>query len=48
MRVKIVSPSHLTEKWFGKFKNSFNNNASLLYVGRLKIEKGIFSFLKNF
>ncbi len=45
---KIVSPSHLTEKWFKNLKTVSINNASLLYVGRLKIEKGIFSFLKIF
>ena len=45
---KIVSPSHLTEKWFENLKTVSINNASLLYVGRLKIEKGIFSFLKIF
>ena len=43
---KIVSPSHLTEKWFQNLKTVSINNANLLYVGRIKIEKGIFSFLK--
>ena len=38
----------MTEKWFENLKTVSINNASLLYVGRLKIEKGIFSFLKIF
>ena len=45
---KIVSPSHLTEKWFQNLKTVSTNNANLLYIGRIKIEKGIFSFLKIF
>ncbi|MAJ45463.1 MAG: hypothetical protein CMF96_12080 [Candidatus Marinimicrobia bacterium] len=45
---KIVSPSHLTEKWFENTKPVSINKVDLLYVGRIKVEKGIFSFLKIF
>ncbi len=43
---KIVSPSQLTETWFSPHQNANLKNISLLYVGRLKVEKGIFSLLK--
>ena len=42
---KIVSPSQLSEKWFLNRINPELNKPKLLYVGRLKIEKGIFSLL---
>ena len=40
---KIVSPSQLDTVWFRKPKNLEIKNFRLLYVGRLRIEKGIFS-----
>ena len=44
----VVSPSHLSKNWFKDFKKINIENISLLYVGRIRIEKGIFSFLKIF
>ena len=43
---KIVSPSQLSKKWF--LSHSYPNlkQTKLLYVGRIKVEKGIFSLLK--
>jgi len=41
----VVNPSQLNEKWFkGEIKIN-PNNVKLLYVGRLRVEKGIFSLL---
>ena len=45
---KIVSPSQLTDQWFKSHKQAQQDKVRLLYVGRLRIEKGIFSFLKIF
>ena len=45
---KIVSPSQLTESWFKNTTQSTLDKARLLYVGRIRVEKGIFSFLKLF
>lgn len=45
---KIVSPSQLTESWFKNTTQSNLDKARLLYVGRIRVEKGIFSFLKLF
>ncbi len=45
---KIVSPSQLTEVWFKNTTKSNLDKARLLYVGRIRVEKGIFSFLKLF
>jgi glycosyltransferase involved in cell wall biosynthesis len=42
----VVSPSQLNEKWFTDRKPSNLKNIRLLYVGRIKIEKGVFSLLK--
>ena len=44
----IVSPSQLTSQWSINQKEVDLNKAKLLYVGRLRIEKGIFSFLELF
>ncbi len=41
----VVSPSQLNEKWFSKRKEPNLNQVKILYVGRIKKEKGIFSFL---
>jgi len=42
---EVVSPSQLSEMWFTDNKGSSLEKVKLLYVGRLKIEKGIFSLL---
>ena len=42
----IVKPSQLNEKWFANIKPPNLNNIKLLYIGRLKKEKGIFDLLK--
>jgi glycosyltransferase involved in cell wall biosynthesis len=44
----IVSPSQLTESWFKNTTQSNLDKVRLLYVGRIRVEKGIFSFLKLF
>ena len=43
---KIVIPSQLTNKWFHSHQKPNLNKIELLYVGRIKVEKGIFSLLK--
>jgi len=40
---KIVSPSQLDSTWLRQPKNLEINNFKLLYVGRIRIEKGIYS-----
>ncbi len=40
---KIVSPSQLDSVWFRKPKSLEIKNFKLLYVGRIRVEKGIFS-----
>ncbi len=42
---KIVKPSQLDSKWLRQPKNLEIKNFKLLYVGRFKVEKGIFSLL---
>ena len=42
---KIVSPSQLDSTWLRQPKNAEIRNFKLLYVGRLKVEKGIFSLI---
>jgi len=42
----IVNPSQLNEKWFTNKKEIDFDNTRLLYVGRIRVEKGIFSLLK--
>ena len=47
---KIVHPSQLDSIWLRKPKNLVINNFKLLYVGRIRVEKGIFfltSLIKN-
>ena len=41
----IVSPSHLNEKWFKNYKEPNLKKINFLYVGRIRIEKGIFSLI---
>ena len=43
---EIVHPSQLSEKWFLPEKRINFNEIKLLYVGRVRVEKGIFSLLK--
>ena len=40
---KIINPSQLDSSWLRQSKNIEIKNFKLLYVGRMKIEKGIFS-----
>ena len=40
---KIINPSQLDSTWLRQPKNTEIKNFKLLYVGRLKVEKGIFS-----
>ena len=42
---KIISPSQLDSTWLRQPKNTNVKNFKLLYVGRLKVEKGIFSLI---
>ena len=42
---KIVYPSRLNEKWFIGYNQKLNNLNTLLYVGRIRVEKGIFSLI---
>ena len=42
----IVSPSELDQSWERNVKDAPLNKVKLLYVGRVKVEKGIFSLLK--
>ena len=41
----VVSPSQLDQKWFSETKVPDLTNIKILYVGRIKIEKGVFSLL---
>ena len=41
----IVNPSQINENWFKNLKEPNFKNFKLLYVGRLRVEKGIFSLL---
>ncbi len=42
----IVTPSQLDNSWISNYKLPEINKPKLLYVGRMKTEKGIFSLLK--
>ena len=44
----IVFPSELNSLWFDSIKEPLLDKPRLLYVGRINIEKGIFSLLKIF
>ena len=44
---KIIYPSQLTDKWFSNTSTAELNKIKLLYVGRVKVEKGIYSLFKN-
>ena len=45
---KVVSPSQLSEKWFLSHQKPNLKKIELLYVGRIKVEKGVFSLLNIF
>ena len=45
-RGNVVSPSQLNKKWFINRKPANLQKIKILYVGRIKIEKGVFSLLK--
>ena len=47
-RGNVVSPSQLNEKWFLNRKQPNSHKIEILYVGRIKIEKGVFSLLNIF
>ena len=47
-KVNIVFPSELNSLWFENIKTPLMDKPRLLYVGRMKVEKGIFSLLKIF
>ena len=42
----IVEPSQLTSKWLSNHKSVQLDKIKILYVGRIRVEKGIFSLLK--
>ena len=42
---EIVNPSQLTDNWFKDLKKINFNKTKLLYVGRIRKEKGIFSLI---
>lgn len=42
----IVTPSQLNKNWFLERKKPLLSQVKLLYVGRIRVEKGIFSFLE--
>ena len=44
----IVFPSELNSLWLENIQNPLLDKPRLLYVGRIKVEKGIFSLLKIF
>ena len=44
----IVEPSQLTSKWLSNHKTARLDKIKILYVGRIRVEKGIFSLLKIF
>ena len=44
----LVTPSQIDEEWFQDVKHKNRQQIKLLYVGRLKIEKGIYSLLEIF
>ena len=43
---KIISPSQLSSKWFKDLKKINFSEIKLLYVGRIRREKGIFSLIE--
>ena len=43
---ELVSPSQLDSEWFNNIKEKKIESIKLLYVGRIRVEKGIFSLIK--
>jgi len=43
---KLISPSQLNNFWFTNHKETEINKIKLLYVGRIRAEKGVFSLLE--
>ena len=43
---KIIYPSQLTDKWFLNPSTKEFDKVKLLYIGRIRVEKGIYSLLK--
>ena len=43
---KVVHPSHLNDSWFSNYQESDSSEVKLLYVGRIRVEKGVFSLLE--
>jgi len=41
----VVSPSQLNKKWFANQNKKIIESKKLLYVGRMRVEKGIFSLI---
>ena len=47
VKYDLIFPSELSDEWFLKNKKTpFMDKPRLLYVGRIKVEKGIFSLIK--
>jgi len=44
----LVNPSQIDEEWFEDIKMSQRDTIKLLYIGRLKIEKGVYSLINIF
>ena len=44
----LVFPSQLNENWFVNHKKVLLDKIKLLYVGRMRVEKGIFKFIEMF
>ncbi len=42
----LVQPTHLTKKWKDNITEANLEDIKLLYIGRIKVEKGIFSLVK--
>ena len=43
---KVVHPSHLNDSWFSNYQEVDSSEVKLLYVGRIRVEKGVFSLLE--
>jgi len=43
---ELVFPSQLDSEWFSNIRENNIENIKLLYVGRVRVEKGIFSLIK--
>ena len=43
---KVVHPSHLNDSWFSNYQETDSSEVKLLYVGRIRVEKGVFSLLE--